>query len=309
MTDPDGDSGKMYRRTLLKGTAAAGLFGVTGVASASDYREVTFTSVSDAVFEYRVEVTGEVKRGGTYESDDGDTVRDGVIHGRSSEGRSDSFLWTGEIVDLRLSGPGKVFVDGELVEDTTKGRDDRDDDKDERKDDRDVREVTFTSVSDKLFRYRVEVSGKLMRGGTYESDAGDEVGENFARGRAAEGRSDSFLWTGKVVDLRVGGPGKVFIDGELIEDTSRDGDLNKELIVSSPGTDDLLEYSVRVTGDARKLEPDEDFPPADDEIISLDGGGTRIRGAVSTGDDRFAFSGDLIRESVPDGVQLQVRNR
>jgi len=305
MTDPDGDSGKMYRRTVLKGTAAAGLFGFTGVASASDYREVTFTSTSDELFEYRVEVSGEVKRGGTYESDDGDSVGDGVIHGRVADGRSDSFLWTGEIVDLQLSGPGKVFVDGKLVEDTSRGHDDKDDDRHDGK----TREVTFTSASDELFRYYVEVSGKLMRGGTYESDDGDEVGKNYARGRAAEGRSDSYLWTGDVVELKVGGPGKVFVDGELIEDTSKNGDLDKEVIVSNPGSDELKEYTLRVTGDAQFLEPDEDFPPADDEIVSLDGGGARIEGAVSTGDDRFAFSGDLIREDVPDGVRVEVRHR
>jgi hypothetical protein len=309
MTDPDGDSGKMYRRTVLKGTAAAGLFGFTGVASASDYREVTFTSVGHGVFEYRVEVTGEVKRGGTYQSDDGDSVGDGVIHGKVADGRSDSFLWTGEIVDLQLSGSGKVFVDGELVEDTSGGKDhDGKDDKDD-KHDGETREVTFTSTSDELFRYYVEVSGKLMRGGTYESDDGDEVGENYARGRCAEGRSDSYLWTGDVVELKVGGPGKVYVDGELVEDTSKNGDLNKELIVSNPGSDELREYTLRVTGDAQFLEPDEDFPPADDEIISLDGGGARIEGAVSTGDDRYAFSGDLIREDVPDGVQIEVRHR
>ncbi|WP_134668553.1 hypothetical protein [Halorussus marinus] len=308
MTDPDGENGRMYRRTVLKGTAAAGLFGLTGVASASDYREVTFTSADDDLFEYKVKVSGKMKRGGTYESDPGDEVGHDYAHGRCAEGRSDSFLWTGEIVDLQLSGRGKVYVDGELVEDTTGEKDhDGGDDKDDH--DGKTREVTFTSVSDEIFRYRVEVSGKMMRGGTYESDPGDEVGDNYANGRAADGRSDSFLWTGEVVELKVGGPGKVYVDGELVEDTTTDGDLSKEVIVSNPGSDELREYTLRVTGDARMLEPDEDFPPADDEIVDLDGGGARIEGAVSTGDDRFAFSGDLIRENVPDGVQIDVRNR
>jgi hypothetical protein len=303
MTDQDGESESTYRRTILKSTAAAGLFGLTGVASASDYREVTFTSASDELFEYRVEVTGEVKPGGTYQSDSGDTVGDGVIHGGCAGGRSDSFLWTGEIADLQLSGPGKVFVDGELVEDTSgrKG--------DDGADDGETREVTFTSVSGKTFAYHVEVSGEMMRGGTYESDPYDEIGEDFARGRCADGRSDSFLWTGEVTDLQLSGPGKVFVDGELVEDTTKDGGLSKELIVSNPSSDELKEYTLRVTGDARELEPDEDSPPADDEVVPLDGGGTRIRGTVSTGDDRFAFSGDLIEVDVHHDLRLEVRHR
>lgn len=54
-----------------------------------------------------------------------------------------------------------------------------------------------------------------------------------------------------------------------------------------------------MTGDARELEPDEDSPPADDEVVPLDGGGTRIRGTVNTGDDRFAFSGGFTEVDVP----------
>jgi hypothetical protein len=296
MTDPDGESESTYRRTILKSTAAAGLFGLTGVASASGYREVTFTSVSDEVFEYRVEVTGKAKRGGTYQSDSGDTVGDGVIHGGCAGGRSDSFLWTGEIADLQLSGPGKVFVDGKLVEDTTE-----DDDPKER-------EITLCATGEDTFRYALRTTHGVERGGTYESDDGDVIEGDSVEGATAEGRCDSFLITGEITELDLDGPGEVLLDGELVEDTTADKELPKELVVSTPGTDELLEYELKVTGDAENLEPDEDGPTAADEVIPLEDG-TRIVGSVGSGNDRFAFSEGLMKVVVPDAVKLEVRRR
>lgn len=87
-----------------------------------------------------------------------------------------------------------------------------------------------------------------------------------------------------------------------------EGRLPKELIVSSPGTDELLEYTFEVTGDLIKLEPGEDSGPAVDEVTETNGR-VRVEGAVSTGDDRFAFSGDLIEIDVPPQVQLEVQER
>lgn len=219
--------GRIDRRTMLKGTAVAGLFGVTGVASASNWHEITFMSVSDELFEYSLEVSGEVKRGGTYQSDDGDEVSENTVFGRCAEGRSDSFLFTGERTELELSGPGKVLVDGELIEDTT-------------------------------------MDGETGRG---SGDDGDDE------------------------------------DGEEGEDG-----LPKEAIVSSPGTDEFLAYTFEVTGDLVELEPDEDSDRAADEVIDL-GDRIRVEGGVNTGDDRFAFSGDLIPIDIPQGVLIEIVER
>lgn len=94
-------------------------------------------------------------------------------------------------------------------------------------------------------------------------------------------------------------------------DAVRDADgaeLPKEAIVTTPDTDALFEYTFEVTGDLENLEPDEDSGSAIDEVIDL-GDRVRVEGGVSTGDDRFAFSGDLIEVDVPPEVQIEVRDR
>lgn len=112
----------MNRRTLLRTTALAGLAGVgvtgTANASASEWNEITFCA-GDDTFIYRFEATGEVKRGGAHQSDPYDEVDGSVVSGAVDDRRCDSFLFTGDVEDLKLSGPGKVTINGEPVEDTT----------------------------------------------------------------------------------------------------------------------------------------------------------------------------------------------
>jgi hypothetical protein len=291
---------------MLKSVAAAGLVGtgLTGTASATDWHELTLCATGSETFSYHVEVSHGAKRGGTHQSDDGDHVSDVSVRGAASEERCDSFLFKGEITDYELDGPGKVLVDGKVVEDTSKdGHDDKDDEE---------REVTFCAAEDGKLSYRVEVSGEMMRGGTHQSDDGDEVGDDYADGAAAEGRCDSFRWTGEVESLKLDGHGVVKVDGKVIRDTrdedGGDGELDKVVVVSSPGTDEQMNYVLEVTGGLEKLEPNEDGGAAVDNV-SESGGRIRVEGTVGSGDDKFAFSGDLIEIDVPDGVQIAVRNR
>jgi hypothetical protein len=85
------------------------------------------------------------------------------------------------------------------------------------------------------------------------------------------------------------------------------GRLPKEVIVTSEG-DAFREYVFEVTGDLEKLEPDEDSGRARDEVIDT-GDRVRVEGAVGTGDDRFAFSEQLIEVDVPSGVILEIKER
>jgi len=295
---------RMNRRTLLKGTVATGVLsgGLSGTASADSWRELTICAAGNNVFSYRIKVNGEIKRGGTYQSDNYDTVGHDFVEGAVSKERCDSFLFTGEIIDSGLSGPGKVKVDGSTVVNTVK-------------DDPERRELTFCAAGAEVFSYRAKVTGTASRGGTYESDSYDTVGHDFVEGAASENRCDSFLVTGEIADLKLSGPGNVRVDGKVIRDTTREtGDRERDdrkgprvLIVSSPGTDELLDYTLQVTGDLDKLEPNEDSGPAVDEIIDLGSEGTRLEGMVGGGDDRFRFTGELIQISVPPEVELEVR--
>lgn len=84
--------------------------------------------------------------------------------------------------------------------------------------------------------------------------------------------------------------------------------LPKEAIVSTPDTDEYYDYVFEVTGELEKLEPNEDRRHAVDDVVDT-GDGVRVEGAVGTGDDRFAFSGDLIEVDVPPEVRIEIRAR
>jgi outer membrane protein assembly factor BamB len=120
--------------------------------------------------------------------------------------------------------------------------------------------------------------------------------------------------TGEIADISLSGPGNVRVDGTVVRDTTEtdareedDRRGSKLLVVSSPNTDELLDYTFRVTGDLEELEPDEDSRPAVEEITDLGSEGVRVEGTVGSGDDRFRFTGELVRIDVPPQVNLDVR--
>ncbi|MFC4450499.1 hypothetical protein [Halorussus aquaticus] len=204
----------------------------------------------------------------------------------------------------------------------TAGAQDAEEDENE---DGDDRELTICSTTETTFNFVVEVSGEIRRGGEFRTDEYDEVGPDYVEGQVWKEKCDSYRFTGEIERLDRQGPGEaeVFVDGEPFrgpsqgDDDESEGDtggedtgrLPKEVVVSSPDTDEFLTYRFRVTGDLEKLEPNEDSSDAVDDVIDLGDEGTRVEGGVGSGDDRFAFSGQLVREDVPPGVELTVSER
>jgi hypothetical protein len=311
MTDSERDPGvsdRINRRTVLKGTAA-GLVGVglAGTASADQWREIKFCATSSETFRYSIAVDGDVKRGDG--SDRWDEVGDNSIEGAVSKNRCDNFFIKGKIVDSELSGPGKVLVDGRVVEDlpTSDGGDDGDGQQR-------YKQVRFKSVSDEIFRYRVSVSGRLKR--EPNRDGFDtQIDENSAKGASRGGQWDDWRFTGEVTELELSGPGKVLIDGQVVEDTTKDDgeQFPQEVIIDSPGDDTLRDYVFFVRGaNARlkKLEPNEDSGPAVDDVRRLDNGDIRVDGTVGSGDDRFAFNGTFEEgDPFPSKVRARISDR
>lgn len=307
MTDEETEKGDWIdRRTLLKGTATAGLAGIglSGVASAGGYNQISFCSADDEeFFGYEVCVTGEVKRGGTYETDADDEIFNGgkCGTGGAGEGRCDSWLFKGEPTRLELSGRGKVFVNGKLFKDTTGEEDQKEDDKEKH-------ELTFCSAENDLFTYQARVSGTLSRGGTYQSDEDDVIGGDghTVDGAVSAGRCDSFHFTGDLEKVEMDGRGKILVDGEVVQNTM-DGEkeLPRLAVISTPG-DEPRFYSFRVTGNVKLLD-EVDGPPVDDEIID-EGDTKRVEGGVSTGDDQWAFSGEF-RPINTGNVNVEIRER
>ncbi|NEU58969.1 hypothetical protein [Halorussus sp. MSC15.2] len=190
--------------------------------------------------------------------------------------------------------------------------------------DGEYRELTICSTTETTFNFVVEVSGEIRRGGEFPTDEYDEVGPDYVEGQVWKEKCDSYRFTGEIERLDRQGPGEaeVFVDGEPFAGTSQEGDggeqeaggeetrrLPKEVVVSSPDTDEFLTYQFRVTGDLEKLEPNEDSSDAVDDVIDLGEEGTRVEGGVGSGDDRFAFSGELVREDVLPEVELTVSER
>ncbi|WP_137284823.1 twin-arginine translocation signal domain-containing protein [Halorussus salinisoli] len=188
MTDSADDrESNIDRRTVLKGTAAAGFAasGLAGTASADGFDEITFCAVGEEVFSYVVSVTGKVERGGTYESDSGDEILDeNSARGAVSDGRCDSWLFTGEPTELKLDGPGKVFVNGELFEDTTE-----DDEK------RLPNTITVEGEGPKT-EYKFRVSGRVEAADNVESS--DRISDsNTVRG-VVNGGFDVYRYSGAI---------------------------------------------------------------------------------------------------------------
>ncbi|WP_134671425.1 hypothetical protein [Halorussus marinus] len=180
-TTTDASDRGIARRTMLSG-AAAGVAGVAFAGSASATPNVvTFRSTSEEVFRYRIRVSGEIRRGGPYESDSGDEFLDArTVEGAASEGRADSFRFSGEIRELDLTGPGKVFVNGDLIRDNTGRLPNR---------------VEIRSTG-RDADYEFRVSGRVRKGD--HADRGDTVDGNVVRGAVAGGGRDDYRYSGAI---------------------------------------------------------------------------------------------------------------
>ncbi|WP_435175974.1 hypothetical protein [Halorussus sp. AFM4] len=215
MTDTEGDGestdGRVDRRSVLKGTAAAGLAGtaLAGTAGADgDEKEIRFCAAGDDTFDYFVRVSGSLERGGKYESDEYDAVGDVFAEGATSQERCDSFMFTGEIEELKLSGPGKVYVDGDLLKDTTK--DDSDDQKLSNT-------VTIEAEGEKV-EYKFRVSGEVEKGPEAGTLGVDTIDGNVVRGTVGgtvdgnEDPVDDYRYSGAIAFAEADGPLTVTLD-------------------------------------------------------------------------------------------------
>jgi hypothetical protein len=121
-----------------------------------------------------------------------------------------------------------------------------------------------------------------------------------------------FQTSGTVAELlqtmrkKTGAKEEVEQEPEEEEEPEEDEELNKRAIVSSPDTDELLGYQFRVTGDLEYPERGEDAGGATETITDLGDEGVRVQGGVSTGDDQFLFSGELIEEDVSPEIEIEV---
>lgn len=183
---------------MLKGAAATGLAGgaLTGSASAQEYdNEITFAAPArENAFRYEFGVTGGVERG--HNLDGGDVVVNATTaRGAVGNGRKDTFYFGGELEWLRLDGAGKVFVNGELVRDTTETLPNR---IEVRAQGRDV-------------SYEFRVSGRVEKGPSADPD--DRlVDPSTVRGAVGGTGADEYRYSGSIVFDSTDGPLTVTLD-------------------------------------------------------------------------------------------------
>lgn len=208
MTNSEKSNGEgIDRRSVLKGTAAAGLTGagLSGTASADGENEITFCAAGSPTFSYFVRVSDALWRGGTYESDKYDAVGDDFAEGACAEERCDSFRFTGEVTELKLDGPGKVFVNGELVRDTTKEKKDRG---------KLPNTIRIESKGERV-GYKFRVSGRVEKGPEAGTLGVDTIDGNVVRGKVGgsiEGNPDpvdDYRYSGSLAFDKADGPLKV----------------------------------------------------------------------------------------------------
>jgi hypothetical protein len=132
-----------------------------------DGRELVVRAAEGETVSYTFRVSGSVERGEA--ADDRDAVLGGTAaKGEVSDGGEDSFRFTGELVSLRLDGPGTVYVDGELVRDTTEG---------------DLSNVITLEAPDGRVGYEFRVSGRVEAGAEAGTLGVDTIEDNVVRGK------------------------------------------------------------------------------------------------------------------------------
>lgn len=198
--------GRLNRRSVLKGTAAAGLAGsgLAGTASAQSFDEVRFCAAGRETFSFFMEVSGELKRGGSCESDEFDEVGENFVEGAVSEGRCDCFLFNGDVEKLRLDGPGVVKINGKVVEDTTEP---------------DLSNTITIEAGGERVDYKFRVSGQVAKGPEAGTLGVDQILDgNVVRGEVGgtiEGNEDPvdvYRYSGSICFDEASGPLTVTLD-------------------------------------------------------------------------------------------------
>lgn len=204
MTNKDSKTnGRVNRRRVLKGTAAAGLVGgaLTGTASAST-NTLTIEGTG-GVNEYRVTVTGQITETGGVPGGSEDRVLDDgkTAVGKANSTDTDTFEFTGEIASFEwVEGGGKVFVNGERV-----------------RFDELTNRVTI-EAGEKRVSYRFRVSGRVEKGPQAGSLGVDTVDGNEVRGEVGgsiEGNPDpvdDYVYSGAITFDETDGPMTVTLD-------------------------------------------------------------------------------------------------
>lgn len=190
------------------GLTAEGLL-LTDPASAQEDHEIVIRAAESSTVNYTFRVTGSVEFGPT--ADDRDAVLGGTaVKGEVSDGREDSFLFTGELTSFQLDGPGRVYVDGELVRDTTPDEGSRDRGN--------LPSTVRIEAEDERVAYKFRVSGQVEKGPEAGTLGVDIIEDNVVQGKVGgsiQGNPDpvdDYRYSGAIEFEGTDGPLTVTLD-------------------------------------------------------------------------------------------------
>ena len=272
---------------------------VTDVATLAFDHDLRVMAADGAdAFSYELTTSGpaELVTSGEYASTAADGGRgetvtqnaDGTytISGIVADGGGDAFQFDGELLDASLDGSGTVYVDGQQVATGSQQR--------EREFDHDLRVMAADGAD--VFTYELTTSGpaELVTSGEYASTAADGGrGETVTQnadgtytigGVVAGGGGDAFQFDGRLLDVGLGGPATVYVDGEQV-DPDEVG-VSRTLRIE-PTTTERAAYEVTVS-DGLLSDPD---VGSFDESDSLSG--NTATGTVSGSSDGYLFGGTI----------------
>jgi len=271
--------------------------GTSGDGSTGLDRTLTVVSEKESLVEYLVEIEGEADAitDGDYPGGDYDDVSTtgGVttIDGVTSDGRGDSWAFSGRIQTFEVTGQATVYVDGTQTPIADVALEPEE-------------QLSIDSGEDGLIEYSFTVDGPVEAVTDGEDPAGDyddvttDGSLHTVDGVTSYGRGDTWLFGGEMTEFTATGDGSVALNGTEVEVAALP--LGRQLVIDARGTSDTVNYDVTVSG-VLAADASEGGSDGSDNVS-----GSGVEGAVSDAVDAYQFSGDITAITVDGDATVYV---
>jgi len=243
-------------------------------------RKLSFVGDNDGGrFSYEFTVSGELGKStvGGASIDDSDTASGSTAIGQGGGGGIDSYGFSGDVIDISVSGNPTLYLDGKEVS---------------------VGEVLPHQLSLKSgggeFSYTVSASGDLKKSTAMGAtiDAQDTISGSTAIGQGGGGGIDSYGFSGEVTELSLSGDATMYLDGER---ASPGEFLPHVLTIDSTGSYAAYEFTV-----SGGIASRDGMSREDDVDVESDS----VNGAVGGGSDSYAFGGEITELSLSGDADI-----
>ena len=237
---------------------------------------VRFEGSDEGVTRYEFEVDGEVEPSTDEDStiDASTEIEGGVVHGVVANWK-DAFRFDGELTQLTLDGPARVFVDGEEIDPDDVGVA--------------LPHTLAVEGGGEPASYEITVDGTIEVDGDDDPEADVTVVSGTTVQSSNATSTQRFRFSGALTDVTfTDGDATVLVDGEEIDpDAYGEELLPHALLIDGTEASGPSTYAVRVDG--RVARPTFSGPSAHEDVIE----GRAVRGVVSDWLEVYWFDGEL----------------